>query len=289
MKNEVKKTFLSQMPLFISAPAIIWQTMFLWAPLLFLIGTSILLVKNGFITVTLKHYASLYNALHWYVIARSLLLAFTTTALCIIVAYPVAYFVARRIKRGKTTFLFFLGIPFWVNFLIHVYAWFFVLDSNGIVNSLLMKLGIISTPLYLLNSALAIGLVTFYCYLPFMVLPIYTALERLDGNLLEAAADLGASPRISFRTITIPLTLTGIRAGVFLVFVASFGEYAIPILLGGGKKLYVGSLISDYYLLSQEPALGSAFTVLSSLVLIAAVLLIRLSLRKDVVLKGAYR
>ena len=287
MKNQIKKIFFMQMPLFISMPAFIWQMIFLWIPLIFLVGMSVF-VKNGGITLTLAPYASILNSMHFWVITRSLFLSSITTIICVVVAYPVAYYVARRIKRGKTIFLFFLSVPFWVNFLIHIYAWFFVLDSRGIINSILMKMGIISVPLHLLNSAFAICLVTFYCYLPFMILPIYTALERLDGNLFEAASDLGASPRITFRTITVPLTLTGIRSGVFLVFVASFGEYAIPVLMGGGKKLYVGSLISDYFLLSQEQALGSAFTVFSSIILLIMAILIHFILSKKVLLKGAY-
>jgi len=286
--ERIKKSIFEQMPFFVSLPAILWQVIFLWLPLFFMIFLSIFFVADHF-GFTLKNYVTIFNITHWYVIGRSLAIALTTTILCLLCAYPVAYYIARQGKRAKTIFLFFLALPFWVNFLIHIYAWFFLLDFHGVINSLLLSLGIISSPLYLLNSTFAIVTVMFYCYLPFMVLPVYTVIERFDTRLLEAAADLGASPQVTFRAVTLPLTLSGIRSGVFLVFITSFGEYAIPLLMGGGKKLYVGSLISDYVLIGQDSALGSAFTVLSSIVLIITVGLINFALSKKVILKTVFR
>lgn len=286
--NSIKKEINQQFSFFITIPALAWQFIFLYIPLLFLLALSFIKKTPQGIVISFDHFRHLFSSVHWIIIGRSLAMATTITILCLIVAYPVAYYIAHRSKRVRRILLFLLGIPFLVNLLVHIYAWFFVLEYHGIINTFLLKIGIIHQPLYLLNSSFAIALVMFHCYFPFMVLPIYTGLNRLDRNLLEAAADLGAKPWTTLRTVTLPLTLSGIREGVFLVLVPTFGEYAIPLLLGGAKKLYVGSLISDYFLVAQEPSLGSAFTVLSSVTLIIVVIITQFLLRKEIILKGAY-
>lgn len=276
---------------FLAVPAMMWQVLFFWLPLVFLILLSFVTIEPGVrvISFTLAHYQMVFDLMHVVVILRSLFLAWSTASICLLIGYPVAYYVALQVKRFKTLLLFFLTLPFWVNFLVHVYAWFFVLDYQGIINLILLKLGIISQPLYMLNSMFAIGLVMVHCYLPFMILPIYTILQKLDVRLLEASADLGARPNVTLHAVTLPMSLSGIHAGFFLVLVSSFGEYAIPALLGGGKKLFVGSLITNYFLSSQQMSIGSAFTVFSSIVLIVVAALLRLVLSKKMILKGAYR
>ena len=155
-----------------------------------------------------------------------------------------------------------------------VYAWFALLEYNGLLNRVLMHLGIVNQPLVMLNTSWSVYLIMFYCYVPFMVMPLYSVLEKLNVQLLEASADLGASSWKTFVTITLPLSMSGIKTGFFLVFVPSFGEFVIPTLAGGGKNMYVGSLISHYFLAMHDKFVGSAFTVVSGLVLIVAVILL---------------
>ena len=164
--------------------------------------------------------------------------------------------------------LVFLTLPLWVNFLVQTYAWFFILEHNGLINKLLLHVGLISQPLHLVNNIFAIILVMFHVNLPFMIMPIYNVLEKMDPELIEASKDLGASDWETFKTITLPLSKSGVQLGSFLVFVMSFGEFIIPNLLGGEKIILVGPLISQYFLSPSSMASGAAFTILSSLALI---------------------
>jgi spermidine/putrescine transport system permease protein len=204
------------------------------------------------------------------VIGMSILLALGTAILCLLIAYPMAYFLAFRGKKFKDLLLFLLIVPFWTNFLLHVYAWFFVLEREGFLNTVLRNMGIIQEPLHMLNSFFAIMIMMVYYYLPFMVLPIYSTLERFDFRLMEASFDLGATWFKTFRRIILPLSLRGIRAGFFLVFIPSFGEFAIPELMGGDKQMFVGSVVSHYILGEETESLGAAFTVVATLFLLAS-------------------
>lgn len=251
-------------------PAVAWQVIFFYIPVGLILVLSFLNYHGSF-EVTLANYHYFFKLIFFEVIARSLLLAFITAVLCLIFAYPLAYFLAIKIKRGKNLFLFFLILPFWTSLMVQVYSWFFVLDHNGLINTFLMKVGIISHPLALLNTSFAIYLVMVYCYLPFMIMPLYTAIEKIDRKMFEAAADLGATRWQTFKRVTLPLSKPGIKTGFFLVFVPSFGEYVVPTLLGGGKQIFVGSLITQYFIAARNPYGGSAFTCLSALALLVAV------------------
>ncbi len=149
----------------------------------------------------------------------------------------------------------------------------FCVEKHGLLNTLLLKTGIISAPIHLLNTPFAVYLVMMYCYVPFAVMPIYSILEKLDSRLLEASADLGANPWQTFWWITLPMSAVGVRTGFFMVLVPAFGEFIIPTLLGGGKQLYVGSLLTHYFLSSRNFNVGAAFTVINGCVLIAAALI----------------
>jgi ABC-type spermidine/putrescine transport system permease subunit I len=148
-----------------------------------------------------------------------------------------------------------------------------VLDHNGLINVVLLKLGIISEPLHIINNMKSIFVVMVYYYLPFMMMPLYSILEKIQHELLEASMDLGATHWQTFRRITIPLSMSGIKTGVFLVFVPAFGEFAIPSIIGGGQQMFVGSLISHYFLVARDSQLGAAFTVASGFVLMICALL----------------
>jgi spermidine/putrescine transport system permease protein len=261
---------------FLAVPAAIWQVCFLYIPLMFVLSAAFFIGWQRFDWqhLSLDNFDIVSSSVHLMVIVTSLLRALFVATMCLLIGYPVSYLFALKMKRYKTVFLFLLMLPFWTNFLVHVYAWFFVLERNGLINKLLMCLGIIHEPLKMLYTSGAVNLVLIYSYLPFMMLPLFSALEKFDYTLIEASLDLGATPKNTFFNITMPLTMGGIRNGFFLVFVPVFGEYAIPALLGGGKTLTVGGLISAYYLEARDPALGAAFTVLSSVIVLGVVWLL---------------
>jgi len=266
--HELKEEIINRLSYFISLPAIIWQVFFLWLPFLIVISASIYVRSTGF---TFSFYETLITGTHARIILRSLLMALFNALCCLIVSYPVAYFISFRAKGWKNLLVFLLTLPFWVNFLVHVYSWFFILERNGLFNKLLQALHIISEPLHLINSLFAVGIVMFQVYLPFMILPLYVVFEKFDLRLVAASMDLGASKRETFWRVTFPLTLSGAKLGFFLVFGMSFGEYIVPQLLNGGKFAFVGTLISEYFIVYRDFATGAAFTCLSALVLLIVV------------------
>jgi len=258
----IKSAIIRELSFVFSVPAVLWQVLFLYFPLVILIYASLY-----------QSYLIFFDMIYVRIIARSLLLAGGSALLCLLLAYPVAYFLALKVKRGKNILLFLLTLPFWTNFLIQIYAWFFLLDRNGLINVLLKTVGLISEPLYLLNNQFSIFLVMVYCYFPFMIMPLYSILHKMDVTLLESSMDLGATRWQTFRNITLPLSITGIKTGVLLVFVPAFGEFVIPALVGGSKYMLVGSLISYYFLVVRDSSLGSAFTVVSGMILLGCALL----------------
>ncbi len=257
-------------PFFVGVPALVWQVLFFYLPLLFIVFSSIAEISDtgAFIGITLSKIWHFIDSIYLKVIGLSLLLALSTAFICLIIAYPLAYFIAFTIKRGKNFLLFLIVLPFWTNFLLHVYAWFFILEREGVLNNFLMAIGIITQPIQFLNSIFAIMIMMVYCYLPFMLLPIYAALERFDVRLMEASLDLGATRFQTFRNIILPISLTGARAGFFLVYIPAFGEFAIPELMGGDRQMFVGSIVSHYILGEETGSLGAAFTLVSGVVLV---------------------
>ena len=254
-------------------PAILWLLLLIVAPLVIVLVVS--LATRGSYGKTiydfsmanfLRAFDPLYLRAYW----RTAWIATTTTLLCLIVSYPVAYFLALRApERWKRTLLVLTVIPFWTSFLIRTYAWILLLRSEGVVNSGLMSIGLISAPLKLLYSDFAVLVGQVYGELPFMILPIYVALERLDIRLLEAAQDLGANRFWTFVKVTLPMSRPGLLSGIVLVFIPSLGAFITPDLLGGAKSLMIGNLIQNQFTQLNQP-FGSAL----SLILTAAVLLL---------------
>ena len=282
MIKAFKKTFSDETPFFMSLPALLWQGLFFFAPLAIVVVFSFshfseINIWQGF---TLDNYRCLFATVFFRIMLRSLFLALSVATVSLLIAYPVAYFLARKVRRWKNILLYLLLVPFWTNFLIQIYAWFFLLERNGVINSLLSKLGIISEPLQLAHNMGAIFVVMFYCYFPFMLMPLYTALEKIDGRVLEASFDLGANNWRTFWFITLPLSMRAVRNGFFLVFVPAFGEFVIPAVLGGAKYMFVGTLISHYVLNVRNIALGAAFTCLSGCVLLMGALVVWLILKR---------
>lgn len=265
--SRTKGWFKGQFSFFMASPGIIWQILFLCVPCIIILFLSVVDASSETLRFSLAQYVHFFNPLYFRVIFRSFALAFGTTILCFICAYPLAYYMAFYLGRYKNSMLFFLLLPFWTNLLVLAYAWYFVLEKHGLINTVLVKLGIVSAPITLLNTPLAVYIVMLYCYLPFMTLPIYAILEKLDTRLVEASLDLGASPLQTLRYVIMPLSLSGIRTAFFLVFIPAYGEFVIPSLLGGAKNFYVGSLITHYLIVSRNLYKGAAFTCLSSLLL----------------------
>ena len=254
-------------------PAILWLLLLIVAPLVIVLVVS--LATRGSYGKTiydfslanfLRAFDPLYLRAYW----RTAWIATTTTLLCLIVSYPVAYFLALRApERWKRALLVLTVIPFWTSFLIRTYARILLLRSEGVVNSGLMSIGLISAPLKLLYSDFAVLVGQVYGELPFMILPIYVALERLDIRLLEAAQDLGANRFWTFVKVTLPMSRPGLLSGIVLVFIPSLGAFITPDLLGGAKSVMIGNLIQNQFTQLNQP-FGSAL----SLILTAAVLLL---------------
>jgi spermidine/putrescine transport system permease protein len=216
------------------------------------------------------NFVRLVDPLYAVILIRSLLMAACATLLCLVLAFPAAWFISRAGRR-KNFYLHLVIIPFWTSFLVRTYAWLFLLRDTGLFNTVLQAVGLIREPLPLLynDGAVLLGLV--YGYLPFMVLPIYATLERLDRNLLEAAADLGARPWATLTRVIVPLSAPGIRAGAVLVFIPTLGAYLTPDLMGGGKSIMIGNLIQNQFTTARDWPFGSAVSL--ALMVLAMLLL----------------
>ncbi|MAU97415.1 MAG: putrescine/spermidine ABC transporter permease [Fulvimarina sp.] len=191
----------------------------------------------------------------------SLAIAAASTVLTLAIAYPLAYGMAKAPPAWRTTLVMLVILPFWTSFLIRVYAWIAILKPEGLFNQLLMTIGVIDQPLVILNTPIAIFIGIVYSYLPFMTLPIYASLERMDHSLTEAAADLGSPPLKTFWTITFPLSLPGVVAGCFLVFIPAAGEFVIPDLLGGSRTLMIGKTVWLEFFTNRDWPVASAVAV----------------------------
>jgi len=224
---------------------------------------------------SVESYQRLADPVYLGILWRSLWIAGAATVLCLLLGFPLALFISRAGNR-KNLYLSLVILPFWTSFLVRTYAWMFLLRDTGLINTALQKLGVIHNPLPLLynDGAVILGLV--YGYLPFMVLPLYATLERLDRNLLEAAADLGAKPWVALTRIVIPLSAPGIRAGAILVFIPCLGAYLTPDLLGGGKTVMMGNLIQNQFTTARDWPFGSAVSLtLMAIVLILLLVFVR--------------
>lgn len=262
------------------SPATIIMALFLVLPLLVVIRYSFA-GRDPYgavlFTFTLENYQSLLRPLYVPIVLRSFEIAIVNTVLCLLVAYPVAYFISFRARRFAPLLILLMIIPFWTNFLVRISAWIMLLNHNGLINSALEALSLITEPLKLMNTygAVMVGLV--YGFLPSAVLPIYASLDSIDRSLLEAAQDLGAHPLRTHLRVTIPLSLPGVIAASLFVFVPSLGVYVVPALLGGGKNILIGNLIVMLYLEFRNVPFGSAVAVvLLAVVLVGVALYMRL-------------
>jgi spermidine/putrescine transport system permease protein len=224
------------------------------------------------------NYLRALDPLYVRVLLRSLGLAVVTTALCLVLGYPMAYWLARRVpRRWRSALVVLVILPFWTSFLVRMYAWVFLLRTEGLLNTALAAVGLPALNLLYNDAAVVIGQV--YGELPFMVLPLYASLEKLDQTLLEAAADLGAAPRRALWRVTLPLTRAGIVAGSLLVFIPSLGAYLAPDLLGGARTVTIGTLIQSQLVVARDIPFGAALSFVLTLVVVALLFAFRRPLR----------
>jgi len=232
------------------SPMIAWAVAFVIAPALIMLVYSFAhrgTLGGVVLGFTLENYANVLDPVYLQIVIRSILYAAITTALCLAAGYPVAYLIGRADPRWRNLLLMAVMVPFWTSFLIRTYAWVTILKGEGLLNSLLLQLQLISEPLALLYTPGAVVLGLVYTFLPFMILPIYSSVEKLDGALIEAALDLGASPMRAFWRVIVPLTTPGVAAGILLVFVPSLGIYAVNDILGGGRVDMIGNIIENQF------------------------------------------
>jgi putrescine transport system permease protein len=212
---------------------------------------------------------------------KSLKIAGISTLVCLLIGYPMAYAIARTRDPLRNILLMLIILPFWTSFLIRVYAWIGILKSNGLLNNLLLALGVIDRPLALLHTDFAVYLGIVYSYLPFMVLPLYATLSRMDETLLEAAADLGCKPWKAFLSVTLPLSLPGIIAGCMLVFIPAVGEFVIPDLLGGPDSLMIGKVLWTEFFSNRDWPAASAVAVVMLVLLVVPLTLFQRAQEKS--------
>jgi spermidine/putrescine transport system permease protein len=229
---------------------------------------------------SLANYTRALGPLYLRILARSVGLAFMTTVLCLLVAYPVAFWLGLRAPaRWRSLLLVLVILPFWTSFLVRMYAWIFLLRTEGLVNLTLARFGVAPLPLLYNDFAVLLGQV--YGELPFMILPLYASIEKLDRSLLEAAADLGAAPSRALARVTLPLTAPGIVAGSVLVFIPSLGAYLAPDLLGGARTVYIGNLVQSQFAVARDMPFGSALSFLLSLTVLVLLFLFRKPLQSS--------
>jgi len=257
-------------------PSLFWLIVFFALPLIIVFVYSFL--KRGpygqiVWEFNLNNYARFFDPLYLKIFARSFKIAGITTLACFVLGYPMAYWIATRSAKWRNTLLLLVMIPFWTNFLVRTYAWILLLRDSGVINNVLLGLGLINEPLPLFGNDFAITLGLTYAWFPDMVLPCYAAIERLDFSLVEAAQDLYANEVRSFFRIIFPLTLPGVIAGSILVFIPSLGAYVTPDLLGGAKSVMIGNVIQSQFLTVRDYPFGAAFSFALMAIMLAATLL----------------
>ena len=211
--------------------------------------------------------------LYWVSYLKSIRIALVSTLLCLLLGYPMAYGIARARGAARNLLLLMVILPFWTSFLLRVYAWMGMLSNQGVINKVLMAVGLTNQPVQFLYTDFAVYLGIVYSYLPFMILPLYATLEGLDENLLDAAADLGGRPRQVFFDITLPMSAAGVLAGSLLVFIPALGEFVIPSLLGGLDTLMIGKTLFDEFFVNRDWPLASAVATVLALILVVPIVL----------------
>ena len=244
---------------FAAYPYVVWSAIFIVIPLLLIVFFSFTSKVDGRFVFSFENFQRLFEPIYFTVFIRSIWLAVLSTVLCLILGYPIAYIISKLpIKRRNMLILLFI-LPMWMNFLLRTYAWMAILGRDGLINTLLSYIGIGPIKMLYTDGAILLGMV--YNFLPFMVIPIYTVLIKIDKNLVNAAYDLGANKAQAFRKVILPLSIPGIISGITMVFMPAVSSVVIPNLLGGGKYMLVGNLIEQQFTTIGNWNFGSALSI----------------------------
>ena len=258
----------------LSIPLSVWTFALVGIVLLYIIALSFMTAVPGEYrveyTLTLDNYRKLFSGDYFRVLINSIVLALESTVLCVLIGYPFGYFMARAGKKWRGILMLLVIVPFWTNALVRIYGWKILMMGNGHINEIVIALGLAERPLKLLNTYGAVLLGMVYALIPFMILPVYSSVEKMDWSLVAASRDMGASPARAFLTVTLPLTAPGMMAGIVLVFVPAIGLFFISDLLGGSTAIYAGNLVRDQLLKAKDLPFAAAISV----VLLALTLII---------------
>ena len=251
---------------FATYPYLIWSTLFIIIPLLLVFFYSITIKTDTGIQFSLENFKKFLNPLYIKVLLRSLELALKSTVLCLLIGYPVAYIISKMPLSKRNIIIMLFILPMWMNLLLRTYSWMSILGKNGILNHILIFLGLPTIKLLYTEPAVMLGMI--YNFLPFMVIPIYTVLTKIDKNLIDAAADLGANKKQIFLKVILPLSIPGIMSGVTMVFMPAVSTFVIPRLLGGGQLMLIGNLIEQQFTTTGDWNFGSAMSIFMMVIIL---------------------
>ena len=260
----------------LALPYIVWAVMMLVLPMALIALYSVMEQGNSIISFsfTLEHYIKFFTDRDFLLILwRSLMIAVKTTIICLLLGYPVAYFIARSREKVQNALILCITLPMWINMLVRTYAWIGMLSEGGLIQKILQFLGMGNVDLLYTEGAVLLGMV--HNFLPFMILQIHTSLSKMDNSLLEASADLGASPAQTFRRVTLPLSLPGVINGITLVFLPAVSSFFIPKLLGGGQYFLIGNMIENQFITVGEWNFGSAISMIMAVIMMLLMMAVR--------------
>ena len=260
----------------LALPYIVWAVMMLVLPMALIALYSVMEQGNSIISFsfTLEHYIKFFTDRDFLLILwRSLMIAVKTTIICLLLGYPVAYFIARSREKVQNALILCITLPMWINMLVRTYAWIGMLSEGGLIQKILQFLGMGNVDLLYTEGAVLLGMV--YNFLPFMILQIQTSLSKMDNSLLEASADLGASPAQTFRRVTLPLSLPGVINGITLVFLPAVSSFFIPKLLGGGQYFLIGNMIENQFITVGEWNFGRAISMIMAVIMMLLMMAVR--------------
>lgn len=249
-----------------ASPYIVWSTLFIVIPLIIIVFFSFTQETASGYSFTLENFKRVLNSQYISVFRRSLVLAFQSTVLCLILGYPVAYFISKMKSNRRNILIMLFIVPMWMNFLLRTYAWLPILGKNGVINNFLSAIGLNTINILYTDAAVLLGMV--YNFLPFMILPIYTVLIKMDNSLIDAAADLGANKRQIFTRIIFPLSMPGVITGITMVFMPAVSTFVISRLLGGGQYMLLGNLIETQFTTMGDWNFGSALAIFMMIIIL---------------------
>ena len=249
-----------------ASPYIVWSTLFIVIPLIIIVFFSFTQETASGYSFTLENFKRVLNSQYISVFKRSLILAFESTVLCLILGYPVAYFISKMKSNKRNILIMLFIVPMWMNFLLRTYAWLPILGKNGVINNFLSAIGLNTINILYTDAAVLLGMV--YNFLPFMILPIYTVLIKMDNSLIDAAADLGANKRQIFTKVIFPLSLPGVITGITMVFMPAVSTFVISRLLGGGQYMLLGNLIETQFTTMGDWNFGSALAIFMMIIIL---------------------